>query len=89
MGAAGGLRPKFIMRWEASSLNSELPDGVLEQKISTGRYRTAAVGSCSGGSEGGFTTYHLAVLLFYRQANKRTRGDVWKQAKDRCSRFGD
>jgi hypothetical protein len=62
-GAAGGLRPKFIMRWEASDLN-RLPD-VLEQKISTGRYRTAAIGSCNGGSEGpGFTTYHLAVLLF-------------------------
>jgi hypothetical protein len=62
-GAAGGLRPKFIMRWEASNLN-RLPD-VLEQKISTGRYRTAAVGSCNGGNEGpGFTTYHLAVLLF-------------------------
>lgn len=61
-GAAGGLRPKFIMRWEASNLN-RLPD-VLEQKISTGRYRTAAVGSCSGAREGGFTTYHLAVLLF-------------------------
>lgn len=62
-GAAGGLRPKFIMRWEASSLN-RLPD-VLEQKISTGRYRTAAVGSCNIGNEGpGFTTYHLAVLLF-------------------------
>ena len=62
-GAAGGLRPKFIMRWEASDL-SRLPD-VLEQKISTGRYRTAAVGSCNGGNEGpGFTTYHLAVLLF-------------------------
>jgi hypothetical protein len=62
-GAAGGLRPKFIMRWEASSLN-RLPD-VLEQRISTGRYRTAAVGSCNIGNEGpGFTTYHLAVLLF-------------------------
>jgi Cysteine-rich secretory protein family len=62
-GAAGGLRPKFIMRWEASDLN-RLPD-VLEQKISTGRYRTADVGSCDGGNEGpGFTTYHLAVLLF-------------------------
>ena len=62
-GAAGGLRPKFIMRWEASSLN-RLPD-VLEQKISTGRYRTAAVGSCNVGNQGpGFTTYHLAVLLF-------------------------
>jgi hypothetical protein len=38
---------------------------VLEQKISTGRYRTAAVGSCNIGNAGpGFTTYHLAVLLF-------------------------
>jgi hypothetical protein len=62
-GAAGGLRPKFIMRWEASDLK-RLPD-VLEEKISTGRYRTAAVGSCNGGNEGpGFTSYHLAVLLF-------------------------
>jgi hypothetical protein len=62
-GAAGGLRPKFIMRWEASSLN-RLPD-VLEQKISTGRFRTAAVGACDPGhNQPGFTTYHLAVLLF-------------------------
>lgn len=62
-GSAGGLRPKFVMRWETSSLN-RLPD-VLEQKISTGRYRTAAVGSCNIGNEGpGFTTYRLAVLLF-------------------------
>jgi hypothetical protein len=51
------------MRWEASDLN-RLPDA-LEQKISTGRYRTAVVGSCSGDNEGpGFTTHHLAVLLF-------------------------
>ncbi len=43
---------------------SALPD-VLEQKISTGRSRTAAVGSCNSGNERpGFTTYHLAVLLF-------------------------
>jgi hypothetical protein len=62
-GAAGGLRPKFIMRRKASSLN-RLPD-VLDQKISTGRYRTAAVGSCNIGNDGpGFTTYHFAVLLF-------------------------
>jgi len=62
-GAAGALRPKFVMRWEASSLN-RLPD-VLERKISTGRYRAAAVGSCNIGNDGpGFTTYRLAVLLF-------------------------
>jgi|HubBroStandDraft_5_1064220.scaffolds.fasta_scaffold27407_4 hypothetical protein len=62
-GSAGGLRPKFIMRWQASELN-RLPE-VLEQQISTGRFRTAAVGACNAGNEGpGFTTYRLAVMLF-------------------------
>jgi cysteine-rich secretory family protein len=58
-----GTRPNFIMRWEGSDLN-RLPD-VLEEKISTGRYRTAAVGACGSGDRGqGFTTYRMAVLLF-------------------------
>jgi hypothetical protein len=58
-----GTRPNFIMRWEGSDLN-RLPD-VLEEKINTGRYRTAAVGACGSGNRGqGFTTYRLAVLLF-------------------------
>jgi len=62
-GSAGGLRPKFIMRWQASELY-RLPE-VLEQQISTGRFRTAAVGACNEGNEGpGFTTYRLAVMLF-------------------------
>lgn len=62
-GSAGPTRPKFIMRWEGSDL-SRLPD-VLEQKISTGRFRTAAVGACdTGNGQPGFTTYRLAVLLF-------------------------
>src|SRR5271156_3992832 len=39
-GSAGTVRPKFIMRWEGSDL-TRLP-GVLEQQISTGRFRTAA-----------------------------------------------
>jgi hypothetical protein len=62
-GSVGALRPKFIMRWEGSDLG-RLPD-VLEERISSGKYRTAAVGACSSGNEGqGFTTYHLAVMLF-------------------------
>jgi hypothetical protein len=61
-----GPRPNFIMRWEASGVN-RLPD-VLEAKISTGRYRTAAVGACSSGNRGGgFTTYRMAVMLFQRR----------------------
>lgn len=58
-----GQRPNFVMRWEGSDL-SRLPN-VLEEKISTRRYRTAAVGACGSGNQGqGFTTYRLAVLLF-------------------------
>lgn len=58
-----GTRPNFIMRWEGSDLN-RLPD-VLEEKISTGRYKSAAVGACSSDNRGqGFTTYRMAVLLF-------------------------
>ncbi|HEX4581216.1 MAG TPA: CAP domain-containing protein [Acidobacteriaceae bacterium] len=58
-----GPRPNFIMRWEGSDLN-RLPD-VLEEKISTGRYRTAQVGACRSNNQGGgFTTYRLAVMLF-------------------------
>jgi hypothetical protein len=38
---------------------------VLDEKISSRRYRTAAVGACSSGNQGGgFTTYRLAVLLY-------------------------
>ena len=62
-GSAGTVRPKFIMRWQGSDL-SRLP-GVLEQQISTGRFRTASVGACdTGNGQPGFTTYRLAVLLF-------------------------
>lgn len=58
-----GARPNFIMRWEGSDL-SRLPD-VLEQKISTGRYRTASVGACGFSNRGqGFTSYRMAVMLF-------------------------
>jgi hypothetical protein len=62
-GSAGAVRPKFIMRWQGSDL-SRLPD-VLQQQISTGRFRTASVGACdTGHGQPGFTTYRLAVLLF-------------------------
>jgi hypothetical protein len=62
-GSAGTARPKFIMRWQGSDL-SRLPQ-VLEEQISSGRFHTAAVGACNSSNEGpGFTTYHLAVMLF-------------------------
>lgn len=60
-GNAGGTRPGFVMRWEGADL-SRLP-GVLEQRIRTGRYHRAAVGSCSGGQQA-FASYRVAVLLY-------------------------
>jgi Cysteine-rich secretory protein family len=62
-GTAGGSAPRFVMRWEGSDL-SRLPD-VLEQKIASKQYHTAAVGACdSGNPSQGFTTYKVAVLLY-------------------------
>jgi hypothetical protein len=51
------------MRWQASDL-TRLPQ-VLEERIATGKYRTATVGACNAGNGApGFTTYQMAVLLF-------------------------
>src|SRR3984893_10850151 len=62
-GSAGGVRPKFIMRWEGSDL-SRLPE-LRRQQTQPGRFRTASVGACdTGNGQPGFTTYRLAVLLF-------------------------
>jgi hypothetical protein len=63
-GDASGSRPLFVMRWETSDL-TRLPDP-LEQRLSTGRYKTASVGACSGQQNGnqGFTVYRIAVLLY-------------------------
>ncbi len=61
-GSVGAARPRFIMPWQASDL-TRLP-GVLQERIATGKYRTAAVGACNAGNGApGFTTYQIAVLL--------------------------
>jgi hypothetical protein len=55
-------RPEFIMRWQDAEL-SHLPEALLD-RISTGKYREAAVGSCpSQSADGTFTVYRVAVLL--------------------------
>lgn len=63
-GDESGTHPLFVMRWESSSLD-KLPDP-LEQRIASGRYKAASVGACSNQQAGnqGFTTYHVAVLLY-------------------------
>jgi uncharacterized protein YkwD len=63
-GDVSGTHPLFIMRWEGSILD-RLP-GQLEQKLNTGRYKTASIGACSDQmtANQGFTTYRIAVLLY-------------------------
>jgi hypothetical protein len=58
-----GPQPRFVMRWQDADL-SHLPR-VLVDRLATGRFRQAAVGSCSPqGQEGAFTAYRIAVLLY-------------------------
>lgn len=55
--------PRFIMRWQDSNL-SLLPQP-LRQKLESGQYRRAEVGSCAPRNMGGdFTAYRVAVLLY-------------------------
>lgn len=63
-GDVSGSRPLFVMRWQGPALN-RLP-APLEQRLSSGKYKTAAVGACSSEDTGsqGFTTYRIAVLLY-------------------------
>jgi uncharacterized protein YkwD len=56
------MRPEFIMRWQDAALD-RLPEALLE-RIATGKYREAAVGSCPlQSADGSFTAYRVAVLL--------------------------
>jgi hypothetical protein len=51
------------MRWQGADL-TQLPKPLLD-RMASGRYRKAAVGSCPTGSvEGSFTAYRLAVMLY-------------------------
>ena len=55
--------PHFIMRWQDSDL-SQLPPA-LRQKLASGQYHRAEIGSCAAQKMGGdFTAYRVAVLLF-------------------------
>jgi uncharacterized protein YkwD len=61
--AAGGPMPRFVMRWQDADL-SQLPQA-LTDRIASGNYRQAAVGSCPAQISGeSFTAYRVAVLLY-------------------------
>jgi hypothetical protein len=57
-----GIRPLSVTRFETADL-TKLPFD-LEQKLRSGRYHSAAVGACEGGSSAGFTHFKLVVELF-------------------------
>lgn len=61
-GFAGARRPLFVMRFTSDNLN-ELPDQ-LKTRLTSGRYRQAAVGACASTDRSAFTSYSLAVLLY-------------------------
>ena len=60
---SGGMEPGFVMRWQDSEL-ARLP-GALADRLASGKYRRAAVGSCPArGVEGSFSAYRVAVVLY-------------------------
>jgi hypothetical protein len=60
---ASGPKPHFAMYWEGTQL-TQLPQSLVSE-LATGKYRQAAVGSCSAqGQEDAFTSYRIAVLLY-------------------------
>jgi len=61
-GYAGTHTPSFVLHYATSDLQT-LPD-MLEQRIRTNRYHSAAVGACSTGNKAGLSGYHVAVLLY-------------------------
>jgi len=59
----GADSPQFVMRWQEANLD-QLPSRLVES-LASGRYRSAAVGSCPPrAAEGAFTVYRVAVLLY-------------------------
>jgi len=59
----GKLTPGFMMQWQDSELK-QLPQPLTE-KLASGQYHRAAIGSCPAKDvEGDFTVYRVAVLLY-------------------------
>jgi hypothetical protein len=56
-------RPRFVMRWLDAEL-TQLPQALVE-KLATGQFHAATVGSCpTQGEEGSFKAFRIAVLLY-------------------------
>jgi len=57
-----GQRPGSVLRYETSDLR-RLPGGV-DQKIGSGKYRSAAVGACEASGGDDFARFRIAILLY-------------------------
>jgi uncharacterized protein YkwD len=61
--SSAGAQPVFVMRWQDSDLG-HLPKSLVD-RLASGQYHQAAVGSCEPtGVDGTFTAYRIAVLLY-------------------------
>lgn len=61
--APAATQARFVMRWQDASL-AQLPKSLVD-RLSSGRFQHAAVGSCQPNDvEGAFTLYRMAVLLY-------------------------
>lgn len=61
--AEGGAIPRFVMRWQSGNL-TQLPQALVD-RLASGNYRQAAVGSCPAQvREGAFSAYRVAVMLY-------------------------
>jgi len=61
-GYAGSHRPSFVVHYATADLET-LP-GMLEERIRTGKYHSAAVGACPSNGKFGFSSFRVVVLLF-------------------------
>ena len=61
-GFSGSHTPSFVLHYATPDLPT-LPD-ILEQRIRTGKYKSAVVGACPSNAKLGFSNFRIAVLLF-------------------------
>jgi len=61
--AAGGMQPRFVMRWQDADL-TRLPQELVEH-LESGGFHAADVGACPPQDvEGAFSAYRIAVILY-------------------------
>ncbi len=69
-GSKGQNRPGFFMLWQGAEVDV-LPQALLD-KLATGRYGKAEVGSCPAQeAQGSFTAFRVAVILYGAPAGPR------------------